>query len=299
MANRIYSEEEVSRLIRRAVELEAERSIAKEGNRTGLTIGDLEQIAAEAGIDPELIKQAATELNKSATGIKKETAKVRREEIVCEQWLHFMPDNRVLDDMITELNHKYGTSDKDITWWNRLWDDYDGKARTRKSSSSYEWEYTDEHGFFTTRVLMQKRADRFRIRVSKRQLWDMNWDSDFGKSAFLAGAIVLLSVIGGVTSFSIFGIAWPGITTGLIAALFSYPVMKYFSARSLAKHREEVTETANELAEIAAQLMAEPRDKSTGSHFEKSEKARLIDIEFIDEPEDSDSVKNNLRNKLR
>ncbi|MCC5940080.1 MAG: hypothetical protein JJU37_00915 [Balneolaceae bacterium] len=299
MANRIYSEEEVSRLIRRAVELEAERSISKEGNRTGLTIGDLEQIAAEAGIDPELIIQAATELNQSSTSVKKETAKIKREEIVCEQWLHVTPDNRILDDLITELNHRYGTSDTDISWWNRLWDDYDGKARTRKSASSYEWEYTDELGYFTTRVLMQKRSDRFRIRVSKRQLWDMNWSSEFGKSAFLAVSIVLFTVLGGVTAFSIFGTAWPGIATGSLAALLSYPVIRYFSARSLDKHREEVTETAYELAELTAQLMAEPAKKNTKSNSEKSKKSRLIDIEFLDETEESAEANSRLRNKLR
>lgn len=301
MADRIYTEDEVSRLIRRAVELEAERSLSRERGKAGLSIADLEHIAAEAGIDPQLIVQAAHEMTSEKEGIKKETAKIKREEIVCEQWLYFLPDNQLLDDLITELNHKYGTSDKDITWWNKLWDDYNGKARTRKTSTSYEWEYTDEIGYFTTRVLLQKRADRFRIRVSKRQLWGMNWNSEFGKNGFLAAAIILLTVIGGVSSFAIFGTAWPGIASGSLAAFAAYPLIRYFTNRSLEKHRDEVTDTAYELAELAAQLSAEPKNFSQKSNSTSSEKSQLIDIEFLDEEEDelTNESNNQLRNKLR
>ncbi|MEX0823877.1 MAG: hypothetical protein WD008_05770, partial [Balneolaceae bacterium] len=121
MSKRIYTEDEVSRLIRRAVELEAERSVLKgEHSRAGLSITELEQIAAESGIDPELIHQASKELDTERTNFdsaKDEKAVVKKEEIVCERWIDFQPDSKIFDDLVTELNHKYGTSDKDINWW--------------------------------------------------------------------------------------------------------------------------------------------------------------------------------------
>ncbi|MFU8860804.1 MAG: hypothetical protein ACNA8K_10290 [Cyclonatronaceae bacterium] len=68
-SKRVYSEEEVARLFRRAVELEADRSVARDdGAGAGLTISEIEQIAAEAGIDPELIQKAATELETGGGG---------------------------------------------------------------------------------------------------------------------------------------------------------------------------------------------------------------------------------------
>jgi len=50
----------------------------------------------------------------------------------------------LLDDLITELNHRFGTSQDDINWWDRLWNDYTGKAVVNKTATSADWRYTDQ-----------------------------------------------------------------------------------------------------------------------------------------------------------
>jgi hypothetical protein len=64
--SRRYTDEEVRRLIERASELESQGT-ALPARVKGPTLADLETIASEAGIDPALIRQAATELD-SPTG---------------------------------------------------------------------------------------------------------------------------------------------------------------------------------------------------------------------------------------
>jgi hypothetical protein len=302
MSKRIYSQQEVATIIRRAVELEAERSVNREkDSREGLSISELEQIAAESGIDPELVHEAVHELSKNrpeTDGLKKEKASIKRDEIVSERWLDIELHDRILDDMVTELNHRYGTSDQDITWWDNLWNSYDGKAKVRKSSNSLEWQYTDELGYFTTRVLLQSRGEKFRIRVSKRQLWGMEWNT--GKNDYIYPAVFfpLFIALGGVLSFSFLDTAWPGIAGGAVLATLIYPVIKYFGKRSLQKHQNEVTETANTLTDLALQLLREPV-ASSSSREKKSDfdNEIVIPIEIIDDEENvnSGSLRNNLR----
>lgn len=63
---RRYDEEEVSRLLKRASELQ--RSEPTYRDPSGLTLPELEEIAAEAGLDVQLLRQAATELDRQPVG---------------------------------------------------------------------------------------------------------------------------------------------------------------------------------------------------------------------------------------
>jgi hypothetical protein len=59
--SRRYSEKEVTRLLKRATELQ--RSLPVASASRGLTLSELEDAAAEAGLDPALLRQAAAELD--------------------------------------------------------------------------------------------------------------------------------------------------------------------------------------------------------------------------------------------
>ncbi len=59
---RRYTEKEVARLLDRATELQSHETRAPDHD--GLTLGELELIAREAGIDPALLQQAASELDR-------------------------------------------------------------------------------------------------------------------------------------------------------------------------------------------------------------------------------------------
>ena len=58
---RRYSEEEVGLILRRATEIQRAEPTAPDPE--GLTLAELEEIASEAGIDPALLRRAATELH--------------------------------------------------------------------------------------------------------------------------------------------------------------------------------------------------------------------------------------------
>src|SRR6056297_3637232 len=106
MSDNLYSEEEVARLIRRAVELESERD-NKGGidKSSGLSMEDLEKIAADSGIDPELMRRAADELRQGSSSVNlDETTSITDSEILAEHWIKGQVDNQILDNLIVEMN---------------------------------------------------------------------------------------------------------------------------------------------------------------------------------------------------
>jgi hypothetical protein len=63
LQSRRYTDQEVTLVIKRAAELQAQESERIESRTSGLSLGELEQVAREAGLDPALVRRAATELD--------------------------------------------------------------------------------------------------------------------------------------------------------------------------------------------------------------------------------------------
>ena len=300
MAKRIYSEEEVEKLIRRAVQLEAEKSSGSRSSGKGLTIQELEEIASETGINPKSIQQAADELETGPlTSDKPESTTVSRNEIVCEQWVDAIPSDQVIDDLITELNHRFGTSEDDGNWWDKLWDDYSGRAKVKRFSRSIDWSYTDEMEMYTTRVLMQKRGDKFRIRVSKRQGWNMSWHTGGGFSLLGGYLTVVFLLAGGIIGLTVFNNVLMGLLSGIGFSALAIPATNYYRRQKLDKYKNEVAEIGEALAFQARQMVRETGSKTKQKSSQTSD-TKIIEIDDSDDEKSDDKTSgNDLRNMLR
>jgi len=294
MSDRIFYEGEVQRLIKRAAELEAERSVSgKDSGRNGLTIDELKAVASDAGLDPVLIEKAALELDTEQSD-SKESVRVNREEISFEIWLDRQPSRETMDLLVTELNHIYGTTDE-LKWWDNLWGTHEGKAKVKKTSSTTEWNYNTETGMYSTRVLLQRRGDRFRIRVSKRQMFGMKWDSAISFLILFIIVAVFLVATGGFSSSAVLGIGWPGIVAGIVLSMLGYPVVRYFTKRTLEKSKAEVKNTVRQLSQLVLQYANFGKNKNQTPEKSKS----AAEIEIPDKPDSSDNQNRKLRNNLR
>lgn len=305
MSNRIYSEEEVAKLIRRAVELESKRSDSgQSGSGKGLTIHDLEKIAADAGIDPELMHRAAEEFENSNLSHQiEETTKVTKSEIVAEHWIKGKLTPQIMDDLVIELNHRFGTSEADINWWDRLWNDYSGKPQINRTNSSVDWRYKDEIELYTTRALIQQRGDKLRIRVSKRQGWNLSWKSESNHLFLAVSSLVFFSVIGAVLGFALLNSPWIGILGGASLAALIVPIMVAYGKRRLKQHVDEVSEIAEQLVIQAKQLSKERKSDSksnakAGKSSSGEPSIHVIEIDS-DSEEENISEKSGLKNHLR
>ncbi|MGM0459708.1 MAG: hypothetical protein ACQERO_10215 [Bacteroidota bacterium] len=302
MSKKVYSEEEVVRLIRRAVELESERTKSgRSGSDKGLTIHDLEKIAADSGIDPELMHKAAEELdNPPGTSDFEETTKVNKSEILAEHWIKADVNSRILDDLIIELNHRFGTSQDDINWWDQLWNDYSGKAKVNKTATSADWRYTDEMAIYTTRVLIQQRSDKLRIRVSKRMAWNLSWNSEGLNVLFAVISAMIITTLGAVLGFSLFNSPSIGILGGLALSALIVPLYFKFTRRWLNKHKQEVTEIAENLVIQAKKFSNERINRENESSGDKNQSnIHKIEIETMPHQSEESEASGRLRNHLK
>lgn len=320
MSEQIYSEEEIAKILRKAIELETERSTSgRKGSGKGLTISELEEIAADSGIDPGLIQLAAKEIEPShhtLSGIKSDEQKgavVRGETVFSERWIHADATPATIKEALTELNHRYDTSEDDISWWDNLWNNYAGKARVRKTGNSTEWHYTDESANYTIRVLLQRRGEKFRVRVSKKLLWGIDWQ-DMPKLTWLMAPGLLLS--GGLIGyFTIEPVYWGGavVGAGIGLLLFSllFPIVRKITHSYINKHKQEVTLLADDLSDFIQELESEEsvlsdndKEKHSSRQNFRPEKIIEIDDSESDQPEKSEvnheqSSGDRLKNTLR
>lgn len=310
MSERTFSGDEVSRIIKRAAELEAERSLKSgDASRAGLTISELEHIAADSGIDPDLIRIAAGEASGNSSGKADSSGqaaaktRTRGEEIASEYLIPGYLSDELTEALITELNHRYGTSEDDISWWDDLWKSYAGKATIRKTKNSTEWRYTTENETYSVRALFQQRGENIRIRISKRTLWGITWDQYKQANWMLLPFCI---VAGGVIGFSQIDSAVIGVSFGLLAFLLSYPLAKRAASKFVEKHRDEVEILGTDLEAVAIQLAKEtPAGRSSSyasSSSHQKQKATTIDVEDLDGDTGSDSsgqTGSRLRNQLR
>ena len=65
LPSRRFNEKEVADIIKRASELQQLESTAE--STTGMSLAELEQVAHEAGLDPALVRRAATDLDTRVT----------------------------------------------------------------------------------------------------------------------------------------------------------------------------------------------------------------------------------------
>lgn len=122
---RHYSEKEVGRLLKRATELQQADEDGGPGGRGGggMTLATLQEVAAEAGIEPRYIQQAAARIDSpEASGIGPAlagTPLVLRAERVIPGDLREEDCERIVEEIqgITENHGDWTILGRTLTWW--------------------------------------------------------------------------------------------------------------------------------------------------------------------------------------
>ena len=125
MVKKNFSEKEVAQIFKRAAELESKQSQefdAVDGG-PGLSLEELSQIAVDAGLDPENVIKAADELSSSSqpkSKAGKQTASVKGNEVIAEQWVTGDFTDEQADLVIADLNHRYNATHEKVGWMDNI-----------------------------------------------------------------------------------------------------------------------------------------------------------------------------------
>lgn len=237
MSERTFTEEEVAALFRRASELQAEQNSkgVQRGSaeKAGLTIDEVSAIAAEAGLDPDHVRRAAAEMNRSAIVDQRGKSSVRDTEIFAERRVPVSIGEKVIEDIVAELRHRYDTSAGAYMGMSHY-----GESTTQSVGRSVEWKHTNLSGI-ETRVLLQPRDDHFRVRVSKRSKWG-------GMTNWTPWAVTFVLIAGVLSAVPL---DLSGMFVGLAMLLAAILLLRELNSRWVEKKRREVEELADSIAD--------------------------------------------------
>lgn len=180
MKERTYTKEEIEALLERAAELYAQE--AKSTNdKPGLTLSEIENVAAESGINPLLVRQAATEMSGAPRASSLKTKDTTATHNVVERVIPGTLKDEAWEDIVLDLRNRYDSS------FGKMMGASD--STTEKIGRSVQWRHMSTSGI-ETNVLIRPRGNKLHLILRQR----VGWGGSIAESitygttlAFLAG----------------------------------------------------------------------------------------------------------------
>ena len=235
MPDRVYSEREVAAIIQRAAE--SQRTTPDRSDAPGLTLAEIERVGREAGLDPALLRSAASDLDAGALALDGR----RSRTAVAERWVEapFSPD--AWEDAVASLRLSFGASSQG---WTTAPD-------IAQVGRGHEWSHRSLSGATTT-VSASPRGDRTRLRVVREEEGLAN---DRLQETLVGGFLgLVIGVIGGavVAETLGFGDLWGVVFVVATLALglgLGATVLTERTRRRRAQHATNVQRLADDLAQ--------------------------------------------------
>lgn len=307
-----YSEKEVARIFKRAAELESKQSQEYESidSAPGLSLDELSRIAVDAGLDPENVRKAAGELSTS-TQPDNQTSTVKNNEVIAEQWVTGKFTDEQADLVIADLNHRYNATHEKVNWMDNIMHDAsldtDQQSNVKRTGKSLEWQKMNEYGTEEILVLVQPRNDKIRIRVTKQNVYGMNFENMDSITGFLpytpylAGIILFFALPFNLFFNIIISVLSLIALWGLVTKRSKWIRGKLSDSKSskLEKYRTEVESVARDLAGLIGQPQKESTSEATSE--KETPSASLDDIDLKDTDNETDRTPNSegMRNRSR
>ena len=258
MPDRVFTEEEVKEIVRRASEQQAEDAERRQAREHGLTLDDLERLGAEVGLDPAYLRRAADEV-KTGRRAAAETDTKTDTHVVVERRIDrpFTPE--AWEDTVVMLRQSFGVSQG-------MWFGGSGEGRVEQVGRAHEWVHVSGLGV-ETRVSASDRDGQTRLILSQR----VGQASPKVEGRVIGGIVgAVLGAIGGIPiaaaldSFWIYLVALIAIT--LVTMVVTAPLItrlderwrdkKQRGLKDLAADIEQVFKEATPVAQSAPQAEA-------------------------------------------
>lgn len=234
MTERTYGEREIKDLLERAAHLQA--ASADDGAGPGLTLAELEQIAAESGIDPQFLRLAAHEAEAGITP--RDTSGQTDTHIFVERTVPGTLTEAQWESVVLRLRERFGS---DLALSFGLGPQY-GHGVTETLGTAREWRHTTSAGVSTTVTIrsvegVQHLRLQRRVGLASPRLEGLMYGFFAALLAGLVGAAVTEAV-------------W-GLFLTLAAALaLAAPAIEFLDRRWRGGKLDELNEVADDIANI-------------------------------------------------
>ncbi len=287
MTNRSYTEEEIAAMLERAAELQTQQS-RNSSLRSSLSLSELDEIAAEAGIDPANLRQAAKELDSPEKVLLDKSSGTNATHNFVERTIPGPLSLDAWEDVVAELSHRF---DSDL---GAGMGTTHGRSSTQQIGRSVEWKHTSISGI-ETRVLVRPNGDNLRLRLSQRVGLGSTTTEGVMYGSFIA--LLVASITGALAHSAPIGFA-----TFFVALLAAVPLVYYADKKWRGKKHRELNELGDQVASMLAVAGKQQQEVSTeneawGWEDEKSE-ARIDDA-LLEPPTQESPHKPTRRSKSR
>jgi hypothetical protein len=295
MPDRVFTEEEVKAIIRRASVRQDEESERREARQHGLTLADLEQLGTEVGLDPKHLRAAANEVRtgRPATGdAETQTAT----HVVVERRIDrpFTPE--AWEDTVVMLRQSFGVSQG-------MWFGGSGEGRVEQIGRAHEWVHMSQLGV-ETRISASDRDGQTRLILSQRVGQASPKVEGIAFGVFIALVVGILGgipIAGALDSYGAFFLAF--VVIALLTVLVAAPIATRVDQRWRDKKQRKLKDLAADIEQVfvdAAPRSVEttsPSDAAARDAEPESASDGRIDLDAVpDADESADSV---TRNRVR
>lgn len=217
-------------------------------HRSGLTLSELETIAAEAGLDPIHLRQAATQLFDKNVAIAHGKPSTSASHNYVDQWVVAELTDESWEEVVSELRHRY---DSDLGYM--MGAGLDGSAAGAQGygrgvesqvGRSREWKHMSMSGI-ETRVIVQPRGESLQVKLSQRVGWG-------GTTAESITYGLILSLFGAAIGGAVWEGMLPAIFTFIVAMAIFVPLIAYADKTWRKKKHRELQELGSRLGKILA-----------------------------------------------
>ncbi|MEP0548592.1 MAG: hypothetical protein ABJF88_16775 [Rhodothermales bacterium] len=282
MLDRVFSEEEVKAIIRRASARQEEEAERQEARDHGLTLADLEALGAEVGLDPKHLRAAADEVQtgrRAAVQAETQTAT----HVIVEHWVDRPFSDEAWEDTVALLRSRFGVD-------MGMWYGRGGEGRVERVGRAHEWVHMSQLGV-ETRISASEREGRTRVILSQRVGHAAPKAEGMMYGAFLgliAGVIGAIPIADAFDSFWVYLVALVAIA--LVTTLVAGPIITRLDRRWREKKQRGLTELAADIEqtfEAVAPRAAEATPQAEASAPSESAPAATprIDLDALSEEE--------------
>ena len=294
MSDRVFSEDEVKAIIRRASARQEEEAERQEARHHGLTLADLEHLGAEVGLDPKHLRAAAAEVQTGhRTAVEAETQTATH--VIVEHWVDRPFSDEGWEDTVALLRSRFGV-DMGV-WYGRS-----GEGRVERIGRVHEWVHMGQFGA-ETRVSVSEREGRTRLLLSQRVGHASPKAEGVSYAAMLGLVIGVLGgvpIAGALDSYGAFFLAFLVIL--LVTTLLAGPIITRIDRRWRDKKHRKLKDLAADIGQVfegAAPPAAEvtPQAESFAPVEAEPTPAPMLDLDVL--PEENDGAGATERHRTR
>ena len=277
MPDRVFTEEEVREIVRRASQQQAEDAERREAHEHGLTLADLERLGEEVGLDPVYLRAAADAVQSGQRPVA-QTETQTDTHVVVERRMDHPFTAEAWEDTVEMLRQRFGLDMG--TWYGN-----GSGGRVEQVGRAHEWSHMSQWGT-ETRVSVSERGGHTRLLLSQRVGQSSPKVEGIGFGAFLGLMVGLIGFGAGEALGGSFPLLALVLVLSLLTALVSAPLATRFAQRRRAGKQDRLKGLAADIEQTFAEA-APP----VQTHDEPSPEAEpLLDLDALPDEDETEPV---------